>query len=178
MTVTANCVLDKKYCKAYTDAIFPARVWISALNTAISVAVLIGCIALGFSDYDKAPSLILPLIFLLINNIIIGVIFATVHLFQYKELKDRKDAQCQYIFGQYSFKIITTYKNGKITESPPVNYSNIKKVKVTKDKIIIFERSFVAHLIEKKKLNGDGNELATTIKSQIQKDKKRKSSSK
>lgn len=174
MTATAKCVLDKKYCKAYTDAIFPARVWISALNTVVSAAILITCVVLAVSEYSKAASLILPLIFLLINNVIIGIIFGYVHLFQYRELKDRKDAECEYIFGDRSFKIKTVCKNGNTAESEPVNYSALKKVKVTKDKIIIFERSFVAHPIQKKSLKGNADELVSTIKSQIQKDKKEK----
>lgn len=176
MTATAKCVLDKKYCKAYTDAVFPVRVWLSALNSIISAAVLITCVVLAFSHYEKSGSLILPLIFLLINNIIIGIIFSTVHLIQFKELGNRKNAKCEYIFGDRSFKIITTLKNGEVTESEPINYSTIKKVKQTKSKIIIFERAFVAYLIETKDLQGDKNELTVTIKNQI-KHKKKKGSS-
>lgn len=167
MTATAKCVLNKKYCKAYTDAIFPARVWISAINTIISIAIIVVCVILAFSDYEKSQSLILPLIFLLINNIIIGIIFNAVHLFQYRELGNRKDAELEYIFSDHSFKIITTLKNGEKAVSDPINYSTVKKVKETKDKIIIFERSFVAHLIETKNLEGNATELTANIKSQI-----------
>lgn len=167
MNAKAYCITDKKYCKAYIDALFPAGKWLAGITITLSIVNFAAIIAFSFSAWEKAKDLALVLIFLLINNILLSLIFSLLYLPFYSSVKKSETTRIEYIFGDREFDIIS-YTDGETNKhNEPVKYSSLKKIKRRKNKIIIFEDKFSAHIIDEKNLEGNPKEIYLIIKDEI-----------
>lgn len=171
MNAKAYCITDKKYCKAYVNALFPAGKWLAGITIALSIINFIAIIVFSFSDWEKAKDLALVLIFLLINNILLSLIFSLLYLPFYSSVKKDKTTKLEYIFRDDEFEI-TSYINSEANKTEePVKYSSLEKIKKQKNRIIIYQSKFNVHIIEEKNLEGNAEELYMVIQNRIE-DKK------
>lgn len=168
MVARASCVLDKKYCKAYADAVFPARKAVLIADITASIIILAVCAVLIVIKAGKALPIILLLAVLLSCNAVTGLIFASAHLLYYKALDAQADAKCDYTFDDEGFTLKITAKNN-ITKEEYVKYCDLKKAQIRGARLVIHQDGFIAHIIDQKSSTINLNELFELINSQIKK---------
>lgn len=167
MDSKAYCITDKKYCKAYVNALFPAGKWIAGITIALSIINFTAIIELYMSDWEKARDVALVLIFLLINNVFLSFVFSLIYVPFYASVKSSKSARLEYTFSDDEFKITTFFSDESSKTQKPVKYSSLEKVKKRKHKIIILQSKFTVHIIENENLTGNPEELYLAIKNKI-----------
>lgn len=167
MDATAFCITDKKYCKAYVNALFPAEKWIAGITIALSIINFAAIITLYLSDWEKANDVALVLIFLLINNVFLSFVFSFLYLPFYLSVKNSKSTRLEYIFSDNEFIMTTFFEDGTSKNQEPVKYSSLEKIKKRKHKIIIYQSKFNIHIIHEENSNANLKELYITIKNEI-----------
>ncbi len=164
--ITASSVYDRKSCRKLVNNVFPARKPILIIDLIITVITIVFIILFALSDVQKFNRLALVLIFLLITDAGLGLIYLYAPLFQYKAMGELKDAVSEFTFGSEQFKVKYILTNGEIRNGPIANYDSIYKLVKKDNYIFIFHKRYQSYIIDINTIkNASADELIKIIES-------------